>query len=267
MVHDNLDVNPDSVSDLAEPYQYAAGDFNDLSGQIDQMWSRYQNAWGHDSIGAQVAPAFEQGFAYLRASAKAFHETLNFYSDGLTRSGKVYGESETNAAEGGRQLDVAFSQIQPPTLRTPGEPARFEVAHRVEARLLPEEPGEKVFLRSEHRLAEPLTEGTLLEGREMSRLAPAIPAGAVIDPSIPPDDYGPWYRLPDGTILAHPARQAIAAERYEAVRPNMPTIPAGAVIDPSIPPDDYGPWYRLPDGTILAHPARQARTADERTDN
>jgi len=233
MAHDNLDVNPDSVSGLAEPYQYAAGSFNDLSGQIEQMWSRYQNAWGHDSIGEQVAPAFQQGFDYLRASAKGFHETLNFYSDGLTRSGKVYTESETNAAEGGSKLNVAFSQIQPPTLRTPGEPVHYEAAQRVEARLLPEEPGEKVFLRSEHRVAEPSTEGkvfmrsehrlaepvhegTPLERREFSRLEPTIPAGAVIDTSIPPDEYGPWYRLPDGTILAHPALRArIAAERTD----------------------------------------------------
>ena len=220
MVHDNLDVNPDSVSGLAEPYSYAAGDFQNLSSRIEEMWSRYQNAWGHDSIGEQVAPAFQQGFDYLRASAKGFHETLNFYSDGLTRSGKVYSESETNAAEGGRKLDVAFSQIEPPTLRTPGEPARFEAARRVEGRLLPEEPGEKVFMRSEHRLAEPVRDEMPSERRELSRVergVPAIPAGAVIDPTIPPDDYGPWYRLPDGSILAHPALRArIAAERTDS---------------------------------------------------
>jgi hypothetical protein len=82
-------------------------------------------------------------------------------------------------------------------------------------------------MRAERVEAQPLmraetVEGRLLEPRERveaqplqpaeyTPARPAIPAGAVIDPSIPPDSYGPWYRLPDGSILAHPALRAESA--------------------------------------------------------
>ncbi|WP_030440006.1 hypothetical protein [Actinoplanes subtropicus] len=247
MAHEHLDVNSDQVNNLAEPYQYAAGDFSNLSGRVDEMWSRYRSAWGDDSIGAQVAPSFEQGFEYLRGTAKALHQTLTFYSDGLSQTGKVYGESEENAAEGGRKLDVAFSGLETPTFRAAdvaddgstlyeagelreGRLLQPEEGVRRMERLAPEQPGEP---RHQVMRAARLEERHALQPMRAERVeAPhellpmraerlerrqAIPEGAVIDTSIPPDDYGPWYRLPDGTILAHPAR--IAAARESPVTP------------------------------------------------
>jgi hypothetical protein len=305
MAHENLDVNSDQVNNLAEPYQYAASDFSNLSGRIDEIWARYKDAWGHDSIGAAVAPSFEQGFQYLQGSAKALHETMHYYSDGLSRSGKVYGESEENAAEGGRQLDSAFQQIQTPSFTMPAETSSgtpFKTARRMEGERLepleseeegtprmrlasrsvrPEEaaegrfvaddmPAGKVFMRSERRVAEPLE-----DSQRGEPLQPLMRAERVEGQLLQPrelDEAQPLMRAE--RVEAQPAQPLMRAEtvegrllqpaEYTAARP---AIPAGAVIDPSIPPDSYGPCYRLPDGSILAHPAESARIPVTPTDS
>lgn len=262
MVHENLDVNSDQVTNLAEPYQYAAGGFRDLSSRIDEIAARYRDAWGHDSIGAQVAPAFEQGFQYLQGSAKALHQTLSFYSDGLGQSGKVYGESEDNAAEGGRQLDSAFSQLQTPTFRTPEDPSSpgtpFKTARRfaVEDEAEPEESTPRLLMRSERRVAEPLEPAVPLQRAEE-------PTRFLAAERVEGEPLQPLMR--GERIAEEPAQPLMRAERIEA-QPAQPAVPEGAVIDPSIPPDAYGPWYRLPDGTVLAHPTESARIPVTPTD-
>jgi hypothetical protein len=275
MVHENLDVNSDQVNNLAEPYQYAATDFHNLSGRIDEIWSRYKDAWGHDSIGAQVAPAFEQGFQYLQGSAKALHETLNYYSVGLSQSGKVYGESEDNAAEGGQKLDSAFSQLETPAFRTPGEtssPTAFKTARRLAVegeQLEPEEEGTpraRMAARSVRREALP-------KGRLADDGTPETPSGEVfLSARHVAEPLAPLQPLMQAERVEAPLLQP--GERVEAgllqpaeYTPAMPAIPAGAVIDPSIPPDAYGPWYRLPDGSVIAHPAESARIPVTPTDS
>jgi len=297
MVHENLDVNSDQVNNLAEPYQYAASDFHNLSGRIDEIWSRYKDAWGHDSIGAQVAPSFEEGFKYLQGSAKALHETLNYYSVGLSQSGKVYGESEDNAAEGGQKLGNAFSELETPSFRMPAEtssPAPFKTARRMAVEGEELEPAEEATprLRLASRSVKP---GELVEGRMLAEDKPAMKSGRVFmrsehraaDPLEPAEPRQPLMlgrrveadpMLRGEEVPAQPlmlgrevnAQPLIPAQRVEArllqpaeytpAIPAMPAIPAGAVIDPSIPADAYGPWYRLPDGSILAHPALPAES-------
>ena len=42
--------------------------------------------------------------------------------------------------------------------------------------------------------------------------------GAVVDPSIPSDDWGPWYRYPDGKSVPHPSVSTTALAADEPPR-------------------------------------------------
>jgi uncharacterized protein YukE len=246
-VSDYLYADPDGIDKVAMPYNEAATNFQVLSGRLDELRSRYSNAWGNDSTGDQVRPQVEAALKQMQQQVDALGKALGMYHDGLKGTSKAYREADSAAGDAGRQFAGGMDKLSanmPPT-STGGDDTQYKSrdwtaatpALRREAVQEPDEEQEaepRRALKSTHLLArepaEPAEEsGELVEGRRVM-----MTARHEAEPALEPAQF----RAAEPGIPAEPAEPR---QFYRSENPLLPERSQPAEFQPRIPgqPAEY----------------------------
>ena len=154
-----LYANPDGIRKVAMPYNEAAARFTELSGQLEELRSRYRDCWGNDDGGKQMRPQIEKALISMQTQVDQLGKALGMYSDGLIGTAKSYDDANNAATDASKvwsnAMEPSESASQPAqttegrkyALRSEQAPLARTRATRMEGELPLDENGQPVHAR------------------------------------------------------------------------------------------------------------------------
>jgi hypothetical protein len=108
MASNNFWVDPDGLERQGTPYHWAAADFRALHVEIDDILSRYPDAFGGDELGVKFRGPFMKGVEGIRGRINLVANRLEYTGEGLVTTGREFRRAERDATDVSEKLQTGI---------------------------------------------------------------------------------------------------------------------------------------------------------------